>query len=229
MGYPISEFLGDGIGPELSRSIHHLVEALPIDIEFIPIDLSLENRSICGRDLFDDCLSSLTETKYALKYPTITTKESPNAILRRLCNFSVIYRPVKSIPGVKTNFTQPLDIDVVRVATGGTYEDPGRMIGHHAAVSIRMVERRPCEEAARFAFHLARKMTKSVTSSSKYTIQSVTDGLFQVVVDEISYKHPDVNHRKELFDASAGIHAVDRLVPSVVGTSRTEVKVVAKG
>ena len=42
--YQVTELLGDGIGPELSRAIHHLALALPIDLEFVPVDFSLENR-----------------------------------------------------------------------------------------------------------------------------------------------------------------------------------------
>ena len=88
----------------------------------------------------------------------------------------------------------------MRVATGGTYDDR-EMIGKNVAVSIRMVERTPCEEAARFAFQLAKKVHKNVTSSSKYTIQRVTDGLFQTVINEVAQKFPEVEHRQELFDA----------------------------
>ncbi len=201
MTYVVTENLGDGIGPELSRAVHTLVGKLPIEMELKPIDLSLKNRSICGHDIYHEAFRSITETQYAIKYPTITEKESPNAILRRLCNFSVIHRPVVSIPGVKSNFKETIDWDIVRVATGGTYEDPGRMIGHDAAVSIRMVERKPCEEAARFGFQLARARKTTVTSASKYTIQSVTDGLFEVVVNEVANEYPDIEHRKELFDA----------------------------
>lgn len=201
MTYVVTEFLGDGIGPELSRAVHTLVDELPIEMELKPIDLSLKNRSVCGRGLFEEAFRSINETRFAIKYPTVTEVESPNAVLRRLCNFSVIHRPVVSIPGVKTNFKETIDLDIVRVATGGTYEDPGRMIGHDAAVSIRIVERKPCEQAARFAFQLARERSSSVTSASKYTIQSVTDGLFEIVVDEVARQNPDVKHRKELFDA----------------------------
>ena len=45
--------------------------------------------------------------------------------------------------------------------------------------SLRIVERGPVREAARYAFNLARKTGKKVTSSSKYTIQKATDGLFE--------------------------------------------------
>lgn len=201
MAYVVTEFLGDGISAELRRSVHTVLNALPVQFDVHPVDLSLESRTINGTQIFDQAYESISQTKYAIKYPTITETESPNAILRRLCQFSVIHRPVFSIPGVKSNFKQKVDLDIVRVATGGTYDDPGKMIGKNVAVSIRMVERTPCEEAARFAFQLAKKVHKNVTSSSKYTIQRVTDGLFQTVINEVAQKFPEVEHRQELFDA----------------------------
>ena len=60
----LTEFLGDGIGPELRESLHAVASALPLDVQFRPGDLS---------------------------------GESPNAILRRRLEFSVIHRPVISI------------------------------------------------------------------------------------------------------------------------------------
>jgi len=90
----------------------------------------------------------------------------------------------------------------VRIATGGTYDDPGQFVGKNAAVSLRMVEREPCEQAAKFAFELARKKGLSMTSSSKHTIQRVTDGLFESVVADVhGAGYNDVPHRVELFDA----------------------------
>ena len=79
-------------------------------------------------------------SRVALKHPTTTAEESPNAILRRRLELSVIHRPVYTIPGVPTNFRRELDLDIVRIATGGTYDDPGRMIGGDGAVSLRIVD-----------------------------------------------------------------------------------------
>jgi isocitrate/isopropylmalate dehydrogenase len=87
------------------------------------------------------------------------------------------------------------------VATGGTYEDAGHRIGYHSAVSIRVMERTPCEHAAHFAFQLARRSRKNVVSGSKYTIQRAADGLFEEVVDEVAALYPDVARKRELFDA----------------------------
>ncbi len=197
----IAELLGDGIGPELRASVHRVAEAMPLEIRFVPVDLGLPNRERRGMPLFEEAEATLRRLRLALKYPTVTATQSPNAILRRRLGLSVIHRPAISIPGISSNFKENVALHVVRVATGGTYEDPGRLVGSDAAVSLRIVERRPCREAAIFAFEYARKKRLSVTSSSKHTIQRTTDGLFEAVVREVSRDYPEVPLRSELFDA----------------------------
>ena len=197
----VTELLGDGIGPELRESVHAIAEALPLEFDFLPFDLSLENRESGNRDLFDHVLESMKSTRLSIKYPTVTNVSSPNAIIRRMCNFSVILRPVISIKGIDSNFTEEVFLYIVRIATGGTYDDPGRMIGKDSAISIRLVERDPCRQAARFAFEFARKKQLRVTSSSKHTIQRATDGLFQQVVEDVHQDFKDIPYNIELFDA----------------------------
>lgn len=199
--YWVTELLGDGIGAELRASVHALAETLPVRIEFLAIDLGLENRTIIGREIYSIAYESMKETAATLKHPTVTEQESPNAILRRMCNFTVIHRPVTTIPGVQSNFKENLDLDIIRVAIGGTYDDPGRLVGRDGAVSIRIIEREPCRQAAVYAFDLARKLKKSVTSASKYTIQRATDGLFEEIVKGAQKDYPDVTHTVELFDS----------------------------
>ena len=98
----VTELLGDGIGPELRESVYTIAEALPLDLKFIPFDLSLENReSSNSRDLYEHVYQSMNRTKLAIKYPTVTKSSSPNAVIRRMCSFSVILRPVISIKGIK--------------------------------------------------------------------------------------------------------------------------------
>jgi len=202
--YKVTELLGDGIGAELSRAVHTLADALPIHLDFEPVDLSLENRRLNQKTIYDDAVASIVANKVALKYPTITAEESPNQVLRKRLDLTVIHRPVTTIPGVPSNFKPELDLDIVRIATGGTYDDPGRMIGEDGAVSLRIVERRPVREAARYAFNLARKTGKRVTTASKYTIQKATDGLFENVSKEVAEGYPEVPHNVELFDALLG-------------------------
>ena len=202
--YQVTELLGDGIGAELSQAVHTLADALPVQLDFSSVDLSLENRRARGQAIYDEAVRSVVANKVALKYPTITAEESPNAVLRRRLDLAVIHRPVYSIPGVVSHFHAPLDIDIIRIATGGTYDDQGRAIGADSAVSLRIVERKPVLEAARYAFELGQKTGRRVTSASKYTVQRATDGLFETVVREVAKLNGGVPHNVELFDALLG-------------------------
>lgn len=201
MNYTVTELLGDGIAAELAAAVRIVCAALPIELHFESIDLSLPNREKRGMSVYDEAVESMRRNRFSLKYPTITARESPNTVLRKRCDFSVIHRPVYTIPGVPTNFKRELSLNIIRVARGGTYDDPGRQIGTEAAVSLRIVERQPCWEAARYAFLLARRSGKTVTSASKRTIQAATDGLFASVVNDVASEFPDVLHQEELFDA----------------------------
>lgn len=197
----VTELLGDGIGPELEESVAAVAAALPIEFKFEPIDWSLATRETQGDAAIDTAEASMRRTKLALKYPTVTKTRSPNALIRRRCEFGVIYRPAISIEGVESHFKENVNLHIVRIATGGTYEDPGQHVGKDAAVSIRMVEREPCAQAAHFAFELARKKGWRMTSSSKHTVQKITDGLFESVVREVARDYADVEFGNELFDA----------------------------
>ncbi len=199
--YTVVELHGDGISKELSASVHAIAQALPLRLDFVPVDLSHEARERGGLAVYDEAEAAMRRHGVALKYPTATTRESPNKVLRDRCQFAVIHRPVCSIPGIETNFTKRLDIDVVRVATGGTYGDAGQRIGPDTAVSLRVISRGPCKHAARFAFKLAMLRGSGVVSTSKWTIQKATDGFFEEICDKVARDYPGVPYRRELFDA----------------------------
>ena len=199
--YRIAELLGDGIAAELSESVHRIAEVLPFGLEFEQVDLSVAARQADETAAYDKAVEAMRRLGSSIKYPTATTETSPNKVLRERCNFHVIHRPVMTIPGIQTNFTRDLDIDVVRVATGGTYEDKGRLIGAETAVSLRVIERGPSMHAGRFAFKLAMMRKTHVVSTSKYTIQKAADGLFESAVEAVSKDYPGIAYRRELFDA----------------------------
>jgi isocitrate/isopropylmalate dehydrogenase len=199
--YSIVEILGDGISAELSASVHAASRALPFQVDFRTVDLSLESRAKRKQEAYEQARLAMSELRVALKYPTATEAESPNKVLREFCNFSVIHRPVSTFPGVENNFKRTLDIDVVRVATGGTYSDSGMRIGTESAVALRVIERVPARNAAQFAFRLASERGTSVVSTSKWTIQRAADGLFEDQCDDIARNYPGIPYRRELFDS----------------------------
>lgn len=196
----VAELNGDGIALELRDAIHALNEALGSPVSFRPFDWSLEHRR-SGPAALDEAIEAVRELGAAMKYPTVTETVSPNQVLRDALDLAVIHRPCRTYPGVSTNYTGAIDLHVVRVATGGTYEDAGRRIGRWSAVSIRVMERVPVEHAAHFAFRLAERHRHSVVSTSKYTIQRAADGLFEDIVDEVAREYRNTEHYRELFDS----------------------------
>jgi isocitrate/isopropylmalate dehydrogenase len=197
----VAELLGDGISAELSQSVHQVAETLPLNVHFHPADLTLASRRKDADACYDQALAAMKRHGVSIKYPTVTETESPNKVLRERCNFSVIHRPVASLPGVETRHDGKVDLHIIRIAVGGTYEDAGRRIGDEVAVSIRVIERRPAREAARYAFRLAQRLGCDLVSSSKYTIQRATDGFFEEIVREVATDFEGVGHQSELFDA----------------------------
>jgi isocitrate dehydrogenase (NAD+) len=196
----VAELNGDGIAAELRDSIHMINEAFGSPVAFRPVDWTVERREASGAAL-DEGIELTQQLGAAMKYPTVTETISPNQVMRDRLGLSVIHRPCRSYPGVSTNYTGNIDLHVVRVATGGTYEDAGMRIGYHSAVSIRVMERTPVEHAAHFAFRLAERHRHSVVSTSKYTIQRAADGLFEDVVSEVAPEYRNTTHQRELFDS----------------------------
>ena len=56
--HKITELMGDGISPELSKSVHTVIEALPVKLEIEQIDLTLENRRK-DKKIYDVALASM--------------------------------------------------------------------------------------------------------------------------------------------------------------------------
>lgn len=200
MAREVAELNGDGIAAELRDAVHALNEALGSPVTFRPVDWSLERREAPGTAL-EEGVEAVRALGAAMKYPTITRSVSPNQALRDSLDLAVIHRPCRTYPGVSRNYSGAIDLHVVRVATGGTYEDAGKRIGRYSAVSIRVMERTPVEHAAHFAFRLAERHRHRVVSTSKYTIQRAADGLFEEIVDEVAQEYRNTEHQRELFDS----------------------------
>jgi isocitrate/isopropylmalate dehydrogenase len=196
----VAELTGDGIAPELRDAIHTLNDALGAPVSFRPVDWSLGRRE-SSRAALDEGLELTRALGAAMKYPTVTKTVSPNQVLRDELGLAVIHRPARTYPGVSKNYSGDIDVHIVRVATGGTYEDAGHRIGYHSAVSIRVMERQPVEHAAHFAFRLAERHRHRVVSTSKWTIQRAADGLFEDVVAEVAKEYRNTDHEQELFDS----------------------------
>ena len=66
--YQVTELLGDGIGPELSRAIHRLADALPVQLDFVAVDFAWRTGGH-GKAVYDEAVERSTATRVALKHP----------------------------------------------------------------------------------------------------------------------------------------------------------------
>ena len=141
--YKVTELLGDGIGAELSRPSIAWPTPCRSTWSSSRVDLSLENRRARKSKRFTTRRSQSINATGRAEVPDDHGRGEPQPGPPPAAGPLGDPPAGDTIPGVPTNFRRELDLDIVRIATGGTYDDPGRMIGEDGAVSLRIVERRP--------------------------------------------------------------------------------------
>jgi isocitrate dehydrogenase (NAD+) len=203
---------GDQTGQELLEEAVRLLspEVIGVDINLVRYDLSLENRRATKNQVVRDAAVAMRGAGYGLKAATITPEArgdvgSPNAILRKEIDGTVILRTGRPLPGVEAigNITAP--IAVVRMATEDAYEAKEWREGEgEAAMAYRTtyISRRNCRAAAEFSFILARQMGALVFGGPKWTVSPTYEGLLKECMDEASRKYADVPYDPQLIDAA---------------------------
>jgi tartrate dehydrogenase/decarboxylase/D-malate dehydrogenase len=120
-------------------------------------------------------------------------------------------RPVRLLPGIPTPLAgaAPRDIDMlfVREGTEGEYAGVGDVLypgtPREAALQTAVFSRFGTERVIRWAFELARREGRTVTSVSKGNALQYSGVLWDRVFDEVAAEYPDVATRRLLVDAAA--------------------------
>src|SRR5215217_9376205 len=119
---------GDQTGQELlEESLRVLDPSVSgLELEFKRYDLSLENRRATDNEVVHEAAGAMKETGFGIKAATITPESSgdvgsPNAILRRGIEGTVIMRTGRRIPGVNPMMGLHAPISVVRMAVDDAY------------------------------------------------------------------------------------------------------------
>ena len=123
---------GDQTGQELLeealRVLHPSVTG--VQLEFQRFDLSLENRRATNNAVVHDAAAAMKESGLGLKAATITPETnhdvgSPNAIVRKEIDGTVILRTGRRIPGIRPVGGVFAPIAVVRMAVEDAYAAKG--------------------------------------------------------------------------------------------------------
>ncbi|MCR4880951.1 MAG: NAD-dependent isocitrate dehydrogenase [bacterium] len=195
---------GDGIGPEISKSVVDIFEALKAPIEWDFQEAGADVAEKEGSPLPQKVLDSIKKNGVALKAPVTTPIgkgfRSVNVTLRKELDLYASLRPAYNIPGIKTRY-ENVDLITVRENTEDLYAGIERKVDDDTMESIKLITRGASTRIAEFAFEYARKNgRKTVSAISKANICKLTDGLFLECARNVAEKYPEINYNEVLVD-----------------------------
>src|SRR5215218_6440819 len=124
MKHPVTLIPGDGIGPEIMRSVRQVIEAAGVEIEWHEHEAGAHAMEQYGTQVPEHVLNCIRADRVCLKGPVTTPIgtgfTSANVILRKSLDLYACLRPVASLPGVKSRY-EDVDLVVVRENTEGLY------------------------------------------------------------------------------------------------------------
>ena len=201
--YKITLFEGDGIGPEITRELKRVFDALGLDIEYEEFLIGQRAYEKYGVLIPEKAIESIKRNKVAIKAPVTTPIgtgfKSVNVQLRLLFDLYVNLRPTQSIEGVPSKYK---DIDIVTfrentedLYVGDEYEIEG------GYVAKKIITKKKSERIIRYAFEYARKYRrKKVTCVHKANILKKTDGLFLKIFNSIKQEYPEIVADDKIID-----------------------------
>jgi isocitrate/isopropylmalate dehydrogenase len=221
---------GDETGQELLEQAIRVLEpellGLPLSLEHH--DLSLERRRETSNACVSEAAAAMREAGFGLKAATITPEGkddvgSPNRILREEVDGKVIVRTGRRIPGVIGPVSGVhFPISVVRMAVEDAYgakqwREGGEGAPDEVAFRTEKVTRSTCRAVAEFAFRAAERSGARVYGGPKWTVSPVYEGMLKEELDAAAARHPAVDYRPVLIDATyAGLLTGAADVPLVI-------------
>jgi isocitrate dehydrogenase (NAD+) len=197
---------GDGIGPEVAQATVRAVEATGVDLVWRRAELNEAIILEAGKTLPQYLLDSLNETRVGLKGPVTTPVaegfQSVNVALRKTLDLFANVRPVKTLPGIKTRFSDiTIDMVIFRENTEDLYSGLEHEIVKDVVTSIKVITRTASERIARYAFTYAQKNARQrVVAIHKANIMKLSDGLFIRCCREVAREYPQIQYKELIVD-----------------------------
>ena len=197
---------GDGIGPEISKSVTDIFKAAGVEVEFEIENAGEKVYNEIGELIPDSLYKSIEKNKVALKGP-ITTPigkgfRSINVYLRKKYDLYSNIRPIKTLPGIKTRY-ENIDLVIFRENTEGLYigEEKFENEEQTSAIAIKRITKKGSFRIIKAAFEYAKANNlNKVTVVHKANILKITDGLFLDTAREIAKDYPGITAEEVIID-----------------------------
>lgn len=199
---------GDGIGPEVSGAVVRVVEAAGaatgVAFEWHRHAAGAEAFEKTGEYIPKALYDSIEENRVALKGPVTTPIgggfASINVTLRQKFELFANFRPVKSLPGLKTNYPN-IDLIIVRENMEDLYAGLEHVVVPGVVQALKIITEKGSTRIAKFAFDYARKHgRKKIHAIHKANIMKLSDGLFLRCCRTVAEGFPEVTYAEHIVD-----------------------------
>lgn len=195
---------GDGIGPEIAKSVVDITKAMNLDIEWITYSAGAEYAKKTKEVFEPGLVDAIKEYKWALKGPTATPIgtgfRSVNVALRQKFATYANVRPIRSFKGIKSKY-ENIDLVMIRENTEDLYKGIEYMVTDNMANGVKLITREASEKICRYAFEYAKANgRKKVTAIHKANIMKFTDGLFLEAYRTVAKDYPDIETQEVIID-----------------------------
>lgn len=199
---------GDGIGPEVSTAVVSILEAAGAKtgcaFEWHRHDAGADAFAKTGEYIPKALYDSIEENRVALKGPVTTPIgggfSSINVTLRKKFDLYANFRPIKNLPGLKTNYPG-VDLIIFRENTEDLYAGLEVMVVPGVAQSLKIITEKGSTRIARSAFEYARKHgRKRIHAIHKANIMKLTDGLFLDCCRKVAAEFPEIEYKEHIVD-----------------------------
>lgn len=202
--YNITLIDGDGIGPEITKSVVDIIESTGVKINWEYCLAGARAYEKFGDTIPDETIKSIEKNKVCLKAP-ITTPigtgfRSVNVALRRHFDLYANVRPSKNLPAVQTPFSN-VDLVIIRENTEDIYAGLENKVDEETIHGIKLITKKGCKRICEFAFEYAIKNNrKEVGVVTKANISKLADGMFLNTFREVSKNYPQISTKEILVD-----------------------------
>jgi isocitrate dehydrogenase (NAD+) len=206
MPHVITLIPGDGIGPEVTAAVLHVLDAAGVKIDWERHDAGITAVEKTGHTLPPELLASIERNRVALKGPVTTPIgegfTSVNVGLRKALDLFANLRPVRNLPGVTSRF-QNVDLVIVRENTEDLYAGLEHQVVPGVVESLKIITEKASTRIAEFAFDYARRRGRTaVTAIHKANIMKLGDGLFLDSVRAVAKTRSGIAYNEKIVDAA---------------------------
>ncbi len=199
---------GDGIGPEVTSATVSILEEAGkqtgCSFDWHRYDAGADAFAKTGEYIPKALYDSIGQNRVALKGPVTTPIgggfSSINVTLRKKFDLYANFRPVKSLPGLKTKFPD-IDLVIFRENTEDLYSGLEITVFPGVVQGFKIITEKGSTRIARSAFEYARKHgRKKIHAIHKANIMKLADGLFLKCCKSVAEQFPEITYAEHIVD-----------------------------